>query len=135
MPLKRYSNKEPIVLLWVLLPYIIFLNTLVFGTCIFNSASVFFKSTLYGTLYISVIYFLFGVAATLVKKRFPSAGDMFRRIAVLLPLFYVMNAITMPGYYFVYNQWPAFALYTQVRNAFMGHCLWMHDEYRDHLYQ
>src|SRR6185295_19175414 len=27
-------------------------------------------------------------------------------IAVLLPLFYVMNAITMPGYYFIYNQWP-----------------------------
>jgi len=106
MPLKRYSNKEPLVLLWVMLPYIIFLNTVVFGTCIFNSASVFFKSTFYGALYISVIYFLFGVAATLVKKRFPSAGDMFRRIAVLLPLFYVMNAITMPGYYFIYNQWP-----------------------------
>jgi two-component system LytT family sensor kinase len=105
MPIKRYSNKEPQVLLWVMFPYIVFLNSIVFGTCIFRSLSVFLRSSLYGALYISVIYFVFGLAATLVKKRFPSAGDMFRRIAILLPLFYAMNAITMPGYYFIYNQW------------------------------
>lgn len=104
--MNRYSNKEPQVLLWVMLPYIIFLNTLVFGTCIFGSISVFARSTLYGAIYISFIYFVFGLAANLVKKRIPAAGDMFRRIAILLPLFYVMNAITMPGYYFVYHQWP-----------------------------
>jgi two-component system, LytTR family, sensor kinase len=92
-------------LLWIMFPYIVCLNSIVFGTCIFSSLSLFLRSSLYGALYISVIYFVFGVAATLVKRRFPSASDMFRRIAILLPLFYVMNAITMPGYYFIYNQW------------------------------
>jgi two-component system, LytTR family, sensor kinase len=105
MPLGRYSNKEPLVLLWVMLPYIIFLNSIVFGTCIFSSLSLFLKSSLYAALYISIIYFVFGMAAMLVKKRFPSAGDMFRRIAILLPLFYVMNVVTIPGYFFIYNQW------------------------------
>lgn len=109
MTLKRYSNKEPQVLLWIMLPYLVFLNSIVFGGCIFNSVSLFARSTFFGALFISVIYFVFGLAATLVKKRFPAAGDMFRRIAFLLPLFYVMNAITMPGYFFIFNQWQLLA--------------------------
>jgi hypothetical protein len=68
MPLKRYSNKEPLVLLWVMLPYIIFLNTW-YSDLYIQFCIGLFKST-FTALYISVIYFLFGVAAMLVKKRF-----------------------------------------------------------------
>ena len=105
MALKRYSRREPQVLLWVILPYIICLNLLVFGTCIFSSAAIFFWSFLYSTLYILLIYFVFGMAAMLIQKRIPGAGDMFRRIAIMLPMFYLMNGISGSGIFYVYNQW------------------------------
>jgi len=41
----------------------------------------------------------------LIQKRFPDAGDMFRRIAIMLPMFYVMNAIAFSLLIFVYKEW------------------------------
>ena len=106
MAIRRYSKREPQVFLWVVLPYIFFLNMLVFGTCIFRSASAFARSFLFSGIYIILVYFVFGLAAMLIQKRFPSAGDMFRRIAIMLPMFYFMNAIAITGLFQLFNQWP-----------------------------
>lgn len=104
MVIKRYSKKEPQVFLWVLLPYIFFFNWLIFGNCMFNSVSIFIRLLAFSCLYLFLIYFVFGLAAMLVQKRFPDAGDMFRRIAVMLPMFYVMNAIAFSVLIFLYKE-------------------------------
>ncbi|HMG69026.1 MAG TPA: histidine kinase [Chitinophagaceae bacterium] len=106
MPLKRYSKKEPQVFLWIILPYIIFFNGLIFGSCIFSSISVFARALAFSGIYLFLLYFIFGMAATGIQKRFPGAGDMFRRIAVLLPMFYVMNAISFSGLIYLYKELP-----------------------------
>ncbi len=106
MAIKRYSKREPQVFLWVVLPYILFLNMFVFGTCIFRSTSAFTRSFFYSGIYIILVYFVFGLAAMIIQKRFPSAGDMFRRIAIMLPMFYFMNAIAITGLFQLFNQWP-----------------------------
>jgi len=103
--MKRYSKREPQVFLWVVLPYIFLLNVLIFGSCIFGSVSLLARSFVYSGIYILLVYFVFGLAALLIQKRFPSAGDMFRRIAIMLPMFYVMNAITITGLFHLYSQW------------------------------
>jgi two-component system, LytTR family, sensor kinase len=104
MALKRYSKKEPLVFVWIMTPYIIGLNALVFGGCIFNYVAVFTKSFLYTGVFMMLIYFVFGLAATLIQKRFPGAGDMFKRIAFMLPAFYVMNVFAISGLFYFYKQ-------------------------------
>src|SRR4051812_14981918 len=104
MQLKRYSKKEPQVFLWVMLPYIFFFNWLLFGVCIFSSFSIFIRSLAYSCVFLFLVYFVFGMAALLIQKRFPGAGDMFRRIAILLPMFYVMNAISFSVLFYLYKE-------------------------------
>ena len=103
MPLKRYSKKEPQVFLWVMLPYITFMNLLVFGTCIFSSVVLFFKSLFFSGIYLLIVYMVFGLVAIVIQKRFPSPGDMLKRIRILLPLFYVMNVIAVSWLFYLYN--------------------------------
>ena len=103
--MKRYSKKEPQVFLWVLLPYIFFFNWLIFGSCMFTSFSIFARLLAFSCVYLFLVYFVFGLAAMLIQKRFPDAGDMFRRIAIMLPMFYVMNAIAFSLLIFVYKEW------------------------------
>ena len=103
MPLKRYSRKEPQIFVWVMLPYITFMNLLVFGTCIFSSVSLFLKSFFFTAIYFLVVYMVFGLVAIVIQKRFPSPGDMLKRIRILLPLFYLMNIIAVSWLFYLYN--------------------------------
>jgi two-component system, LytTR family, sensor kinase len=104
MQLERYSKREPIIFLWFMLPYTVIINLILCGT---NSVSSFKNfSYSFGTslLYFIIIYAVFGGVATLVKKRFPHDGDLFRRIAVMLPVFYVMNILSVQGLYLLYEK-------------------------------
>ena len=107
MAIKRYSDREPIVFAWVALPYILFMNILIFGGCIFHSIQNFFLSFGISMVYFFLIYAIFGSVAVQVKNKYPGAGDLFRRIAWMLPIFYVLNAIAIHGAYmlYFYTEW------------------------------
>jgi two-component system, LytTR family, sensor kinase len=102
VPPKRYSEKEPTVFLWVMIPYVFIMNLMIFGTCIFDSAFLFFKAFFISTIYFLVIYAIFGTVAVGIKNRFPSAGDLIKRVSILLPIFYLMNIFTIYGIYGFY---------------------------------
>jgi len=104
MALSRYSSKETQILIWVMMPYVIVLNLLVFGVCIFNSVGVFAKNFAFTSAYIFLIYFAFGLVALFIRNRIPAAGDLFKRIGVMLPVFYLMNVATIAGLYYFYNK-------------------------------
>jgi two-component system, LytTR family, sensor kinase len=103
MALKRYSKKEPLIFLWVIIPYVIFLNLLLLGGCVFDSTPLFFKAFFYTAIYFFVVYFFIGTVALFIQKRFPAAGDMFKRIAIMLPVFYVLKAIAIAALFYLYN--------------------------------
>lgn len=103
MPVKRYSKQEPIVFLWVMVPYIIIMNLLIFGTCIFSSPVAFFKSFGLSAVYFFMIYGVFGSVAVVIKNRHPGAGDLFKRISMMLPIFYTLNIGAIYGAYFFFN--------------------------------
>jgi len=107
MPVKRYSNKEPLVFLYIVAPYISFMNLLIFGTCILHSWGCFFKGFGLSMVYFFLVYGVFGTVAVGVKNRYPGAGDLFRRISLLLPIFYIMNAGAIFGAYtfFDFTRW------------------------------
>ncbi len=103
MRIIQYSNREPRVLALVLAPYVVILNLLVFAKCSFSSPLVFIKQLLTTGVYMAVVYYLFGRVALFIRNRIPAAGDLFRRISVMLPVFYLMNIIAMSGMYLLYN--------------------------------
>lgn len=104
MQLKRYSHQEPKIFFWFMLPYTVLLNLLLFGACIFDSLLIFLESFGISALYLACIYTVYGIVATLVRKRLPDDSELFRRIAVMLPLFYIMNILTIQGIYLLYDK-------------------------------
>ena len=104
MALKRYSKKEPLVFVWVMVPYIIFLNILIFGGCIFDSALLFIKGFFVTGIFMFIIYFFFGIVATFIQRRFSMAGEMFKRIAIMLPVFYLMNCIAISALFYFHDK-------------------------------
>lgn len=107
MQIKRYSRIEPMIFIWFMLPYTVLINLLLFGSCLVASAGTFFVRLGVSLLYFAVIYLVFGMAAMLVKKRFPGDHELFRRIGILLPLFCIMNLLTVQGVYLLYEKLPA----------------------------
>src|SRR4051794_11614146 len=103
MQTKRYSGKEPLIFVWFMVPYTIVMNALVFGACIFSSLKVFAETFFISAVYFALIYGVFGTVALMVRKRFPLDSDLFRRIAVMLPLFYLMNILTVQCIYILYE--------------------------------
>ena len=89
--MERYSKKEPIVFLWVMIPYVIGMNLILFGSCLFRPFTQFLSAGLYSLIYFFVIYFIFGLVAARIRHWHPAAIDLFKRIRIMLPIFYVMN--------------------------------------------
>ncbi|MEP6796330.1 MAG: histidine kinase [Saprospiraceae bacterium] len=106
MPIKRYSNQEPIVFVWVIIPYITFMNLLMFGTCVFDTLWIFIKNFGISALYFFIIYGVFGTVAVYIKNRFPGPGDLFKRISLLLPVFYLMNIGAVNGAFYFFKSLP-----------------------------
>lgn len=103
MALKRYNKKEPLVFLYIMLPYLIFMNLLIFGVCVVQSFGCFIKSLGLSAVYFFVVYALFGTMAVAVRNRNPAAGDLFKRVSIMLPIFYVMNVGAVYGAYLLYD--------------------------------
>lgn len=103
MAIKRYSDKEQTVFLWVILPYTIVINFLSLGECAFASVQKFFLYTGITAAYFFCGYFLFGLAGGFIHRKLPQSQDMFKRIALMLPVFYCMNILLMLGFFAVYD--------------------------------
>jgi two-component system, LytTR family, sensor kinase len=108
MQLKRYSSKEPMIFVWFVIPYVVLINLLIFGGCVVSSLKSFLQGFGISTLYFAVIYMIFGVVATLIKKRLPDDHQLFNRISVMLPVFYLMNLLAVQGVYLFYENVPIY---------------------------
>jgi two-component system, LytTR family, sensor kinase len=104
MPLTQYMKRELRAFAWIMLPYIVVLNALVFGTCIFDTIRDFTLGFLYSGAYLLLAYFVFRTVAMFIRMRIPAAGDLFKRIAIMLPVFYFMNLLMLSGIFTVYGQ-------------------------------
>lgn len=90
--------------MWFMVPYIIIINLLVLGNCFFSSLKSFLLSFVVAFFYFAAIYALFGFVAILIKKRVPADGQLFKRIGIMLPVFYAMNLLSVQGLYFLYEK-------------------------------
>ena len=103
MAVKRYNTKEPQVFVFAVIPYVLIMNLLLFGGCAFSSLAALGKGLFYNCIYFFIIYFVFGSVAVLIRKGFASDSDLFRRIGLMLPIFYIMNFGAVKGLIVLYE--------------------------------
>ena len=103
MSIKRYSKREPQVFVWVMPPYVTGMNLILFGSCLFRPFSQFLLTFFYNLIYFFVAYFVFGLVAARIRKRYPAAGDLFKRIRIMLPVFYIMNMLMIYSMTLLYS--------------------------------
>ncbi len=104
MALQQYSDKELRVFLWVIFPYTIVINFMLLGECVYSSVSLFLSYAGLTMIYFFIGYFVFGVTGGLIQRKFPSSQDLFRRIGLMLPVFYIMNIFLILGFYVYYEK-------------------------------
>lgn len=104
MQIKRYSSKEPMIFVVFVIPYVVLINLLIFGACSFSSLTNFLQNFGVSTLYFTFIYSMFGAVARLIKRRLPEDNQLFRRIGVMLIVFYMMNLLSVQGVYLFYEK-------------------------------
>ena len=104
MPLKKYIKRELRAFAWIIPPYIIVLNLLIFGSCIFVSFPEFARSFVYSGFYLVLAYFVFRMVAMFIRMRIAAASDLFKRIAIMLPVFYLMNLLMLSGLFAIYEK-------------------------------
>ena len=100
----RQLRREIIAAAWIMPPYILVLNILMFGSCVLQSAAEFGKSFLYSGLCLLSAYFIFRSVAMLMRKSVPAPGDLFKRIAYMLPVFYLMTVIMVSSLFSIYEK-------------------------------
>src|SRR5690606_38952673 len=93
----------PIVFAWIILPYILFINLLIFGWCAFRSPVLVAKTFGLTAVYFFVVYGVYGSAAVWIKNRYASPGDLFLRIRIMLPMFYLLNVVAIHGAFWVFD--------------------------------
>lgn len=91
------------IFVWFMVPYTVLINLLVFGGCFVSSLKNFLQSFGISLLYFAVIYSVFGMVAVLIRRRLPEDSELFKRIGLMLPVFYLMNLLAVQGMYMVYE--------------------------------
>jgi two-component system LytT family sensor kinase len=90
------------VFLWVMVPYATGMNMILFGSCLLHSLSQFLLAGLYSLVYFFIAYFVFGLVAAKIRRIYPAAVDLFKRIRIMLPVFYIMNMFMVYGAILLY---------------------------------
>lgn len=103
MALQRYSDKELRVFLWVIGPYTIIVNFLGLGNCVVESLRAFLVYGVLSMIYFFSGYFVFGLVGAYIQRKMPASQELFKRIGIMLPVFYLMNLGLMMGYYVYYE--------------------------------
>lgn len=116
MVARRYSDKELRLFLWVVIPYSIVMNLIIFGNCMYASIHNILLSTGLSAAYLFIAYLMFGLTGSFIQQKFPSNHDLFKRIGIMLPVFYVLNVLLVAGLYFYYDRLGLFECPTQSGN-------------------
>lgn len=93
MKLPRYTRKDYLVLLWVILPITIVLNTLIFGKLYFSAWHIFALATLTSGVAFSIEFLICGFIAVALKSRFPREKQLVIRLALMIFTFLIITGL------------------------------------------
>lgn len=93
MKLPRYTSKDYQVLLWVMLPFAVVLNSLIFGKMYFSSWPVFLLASAITGFACAIDFVLCGFVAVALKNRFPYENQLPKRLTFMILTFLVITGL------------------------------------------
>lgn len=99
-----------------MLPFVAILNAILFGSCVYSSLPAFVQFFALTAAFIFCCYFIFRTVALLIRNRFPSNADIFRRISAMIPVFAVINILMVTGLFAYYKMIPFHTCATKSQN-------------------
>jgi two-component system, LytTR family, sensor kinase len=93
MELPKYTTKDYTVLLWVILPFSIALNSLIFGALYYSKWYIFVLATIVSGIAFSIDFVICGTIAVALKSRFPTEKQMAMRLTFMIITFLIITGL------------------------------------------
>lgn len=93
MELPKYTSKDYRVLLWVILPFAIVLNTLIFGKQYYSAWIIFLMATLITSVACAIDFVICGYVAVALKTRFPNEKQLAKRLTLMILMFLTITGL------------------------------------------
>jgi two-component system LytT family sensor kinase len=93
MKLPRYTSKDYEVLLWIMMPFAMVINTLIFGRMYYSSWPIFLIATFITGIGCAIDFILCGYVAVAMKARFPSEKQLTRRLTFMILIFLTLTGL------------------------------------------
>ena len=91
--LPQYSSKDYYVMLWVMLPLTILLNSILFGKLYYSNWEVFLLSTLISGTGACIDFILCSYVAVALKNRFPAEKQVPKRLTLMILTFLLLTGL------------------------------------------
>ena len=93
MKLPRYTRKDYMILFWVIFPFTIVLNTLIFGRLYFSEWYIFALATLISGVAFCIDFIICGIVAVALKGRLPLERQLSTRLTLMILIFFVITGL------------------------------------------
>jgi hypothetical protein len=124
MKLPHYTSKDYQVMMWVMFPFVIILNSFIFEKAYFTSWPVFILATLITGVAGVIDFILCGYIAVTLKNRFPSENQIGRRMSLMIVTFLLITWLFLFSLFHGYEA-IGFYGYTFNETGFVWCCLAM----------
>jgi two-component system, LytTR family, sensor kinase len=89
----QYNGKDNIIMILVILPFSIIVNSIIFGSRYFSNGKMFLCATVITFLAASVDFMLCGFIAVSFKKRFPYESQLLLRLSFMIFTFLLISGL------------------------------------------
>jgi sensor histidine kinase YesM len=93
MKLPKYTSKDYVVLMWILLPFDVALNSFIFGKLYYSNWQLFVFATLITGVACVVDFILCGFVAVTLKRRFPFEHQLGKRLSLMIVIFLMITGL------------------------------------------
>ncbi len=104
LQLPQYNGKDNLVMVLVVLPVALIVNSLFFGTQYFRSGAFFLYATSVTCLGFTIFFIACGLIAVSLKKHYPHERQLIKRISIVIATFLLMSGLFM---YFLFKGYEA----------------------------
>ncbi|HEX5025355.1 MAG TPA: sensor histidine kinase [Agriterribacter sp.] len=120
--LPKYTRKDYTVMLCVMLPFTMVLNSVIFRSLYFSDWKIFVLATIITGTGVCIDFILCGFVAVKMKKRFPLEKDVSRKLVFMILSFWLFTTLFL---YLLFGgyEWIGFYGYSFNENAFIWSCI------------
>jgi two-component system, LytTR family, sensor kinase len=108
--LPEYTGKDNLIMVLVLLPVCIFINSLYLSKLYYSSAGFFLLATLIAAAAFIINFTLCGFIAVFMKNRFPEEAQIFKRLTIMIVSFLLLNGLCLYALFSSYAVIPYFSV-------------------------